>query len=189
MGEQLRYNYENEKNDFDQEKSNEKLRSIHEAAANKREIKDKQEKLNELHEKIERKAKESKELKQEIENKHTNPNRDSNKSWHQSPPSASRTLHMAQRQLKPTSRAFSKFIHNPTVETVSDVTGGTIARPYGLLWAGILAFFVPLTVLMICKHYGYTYNAFIAIASFSGGFILGLLIEASIKALATKKLS
>ncbi len=176
MGEQLRYGHEEVENNFNQRKNDEKLRAMHEAAANKHEKDETREKLGQIHEKIERKAKESEDLKQKIEKAHTK-DQDTNKHWQQSTPSATKTLHMAQRQLKPASRAFSKFIHNSTVETISDVTGGTIARPYGLLWAGILAFIIPLCVLIICKHYGYTYNAFIAIASFSGGFLLGLLIE------------
>lgn len=47
------------------------------------------------------------------------------------------SLSNIRRHLKRRDKAFSKFIHNPTINSISEVTGKTLARPYGLLCGGI----------------------------------------------------
>ena len=88
-----------------------------------------------------------------------------------------RALVQARRQLKPAERAFSKVIHNPTVEVVSNIAGGTVARPSGLLWGSFFSFVATTLFFVISKAYGYEYNAFVAIGAFVGGFGLGLVLE------------
>jgi hypothetical protein len=82
-----------------------------------------------------------------------------------------------QRQLKTPDRMFSKVIHQPAVEAVSNATEGTIGRPSGLLMGGLFSLIASSTVLYICRHYGYEYNFLIGSASFIGGFALGILLE------------
>lgn len=82
-----------------------------------------------------------------------------------------------QRKETPSQRTFSKFIHNPAVESVSNAAEGTVARPSGLLFGGLFSAIAGLGVLYICNHYGYEYNFTFGLASFVGGFFLGLLIE------------
>jgi len=96
------------------------------------------------------------------------------------------TLKQAQSRLSPSERKFSQVIHNPTIETVSDIAGGSIARPSGLLWGGIFSFFGSLTVLFVCRYFGYEYSYFIALAGFAGGFITGIIIESLWKLLTVK---
>jgi len=92
-------------------------------------------------------------------------------------PSISQTLSQARRHLKPSERTFSKIVHNPKVEVVSDGLGATVARPSGLLYGALFSFIGSLGYFIIAKRYGYEYNAFVAIVSFGGGFVLGLLVE------------
>lgn len=92
-----------------------------------------------------------------------------------------RTLHRMQRKLPAPSRAFSKVIHNPVVETVSDVTGKTVARPSGVLAGGIFAFLGSSLFLYITKHYGYEYNYLLFALFFVGGFFVGLLVELGLR--------
>ncbi len=74
-------------------------------------------------------------------------------------------------------RLLSKIMHNPVVDAISDVLASTIARPYGLLWGGILSTAATLLTLFICNFYGYEYNHLVGICAFFVGFVLGLAIE------------
>lgn len=92
---------------------------------------------------------------------------------------ASYKLHMKQVQteLKPTQRAFSKFIHNPVIEKTSEVVGSTIARPNAILAGSVVAFILVLAVYLISKYYGYTLSGFETIGAFIVGWILGMLYD------------
>lgn len=86
-------------------------------------------------------------------------------------------LHRIQTQLPKSQRSFSKFIHNRGVEAVSEAGGKTVARPSGLLGGGIVAFVGTLALVIISRHYGFSYNFFVFIALLVGGFFVGLVIE------------
>lgn len=92
---------------------------------------------------------------------------------------ASYKHHMKQLQseLKPTQRAFSKFIHNPVIEKTSDAVGNTIARPNAILAGAVVAFFLVLAVYLVAKHYGYVLSGFETIGAFIVGWVLGLLYD------------
>lgn len=97
-----------------------------------------------------------------------------------------RTLKRTQSKLKAPERVFSKFIHNPVVEAVSEVGGKTIARPSGVLLGGIFAFLGSSAFLWIVRHYGYEYNYLLFALFFVGGFFVGLAVELGLK-LASRK--
>lgn len=88
-----------------------------------------------------------------------------------------KTLHHIQRQLPRTQRAFSKFIHRPAVEVVSEVSAKTVARPSGLLGGGLCALLGSSTLVWMSRHYGFYYNFFVFIGLVLAGFALGVLIE------------
>ncbi len=79
--------------------------------------------------------------------------------------------------LSPSSRAFSKTIHNPVVEKTSEAVGGTIARPNALLAGGVSAFIVSLAVYLIARHYGYPLSGSESIATFAAGWIIGVVFD------------
>jgi hypothetical protein len=87
------------------------------------------------------------------------------------------SLKGAQKQMSGPQRQFSKFIHKRGVETASSIGGATVARPSGVLVGGLFSVISSLAILYICRRYGYEYNFFIGLASFAGGFILGVLVE------------
>ena len=91
------------------------------------------------------------------------------------------TLRRTQKKLPRRDRAFSKVIHQPAVEAISEAAGATVARPSGLLMGGIFSVISSLGVLYICRHYGYEYNFTIGLASFAGGFALGIILEGILK--------
>ncbi len=75
------------------------------------------------------------------------------------------------------SRAFSAFIHNKTVEKVSDAVGGTIARPNAIVSGAGFAFLFTLVIYLIARYNGYPISGSETIASFALGWIVGLLFD------------
>jgi hypothetical protein len=88
-----------------------------------------------------------------------------------------RQLQHIQRQLPAGDRTLSKIIHQPVVRVVSEAAGKTISRPSGLLGGGLVAFLGTSGYLYLAKHLGFTYNSFVFIALFVGGFLIGLALE------------
>jgi len=97
------------------------------------------------------------------------------------------TLHKIQTHMQPAEQAFSKLIHQPKIEAVSEVSAKTIGRPSGILGGGIAALLGGGFVLYISKHNGFRYNFFIFILLFFGGFIMGALLELVFKLVRRKQ--
>lgn len=95
--------------------------------------------------------------------------------------SREQTLKAVRKQLPQSQRVMSKIIHQAQIEAVSNAAESTVARPSGLLFGGLCSALCSLLVLYICRHYGYEYNFFIGIASFAGGFAIGVIGEALLK--------
>lgn len=74
-------------------------------------------------------------------------------------------------------RAFSKFIHQPSVNAISEFSGKTIVRPTAILFAGIFMFAGSAFYLYATYHTDAQYNFFVALFLFFGGFVAGLIIE------------
>jgi hypothetical protein len=85
------------------------------------------------------------------------------------------------RKLSSSDRLGSKFIHQPIVKNLSEISSKTITRPSGLLGGGIVAFLGTSTYLYLTKHMGLRYNYSIFLFLLIAGFILGLIIEAVIR--------
>lgn len=83
----------------------------------------------------------------------------------------------AQGQMSPTSRAFSKFIHNKAVERASETAGSTVARPNAILSGAIFAFLMTLGVYLVAKNLGYPLSGFETIGAFALGWALGLVFD------------
>jgi hypothetical protein len=82
-----------------------------------------------------------------------------------------------QQKLSKPEKQFSRFVHNPRIDQISELAGQSVARPSGLLFGGLFAFLVSLAVLIACKYYGYEYNYLLGMAGFAGGFFLGITLE------------
>lgn len=93
-------------------------------------------------------------------------------------------LHRVQSHLPKVQRPFSKFIHARPVEVVSEVSGKTVARPSGLLGGGIVAFVGTLALVLLSRHYGFSYNFFVFILLLAAGFFVGLIIELIVRGIA-----
>ncbi len=87
------------------------------------------------------------------------------------------TLKDVRKQLKPTQKFASRIIHNPVVESVSEVGSKTVARPSAMLGAGVFALISTSIAVIASRYYGFRYNFFVLVISLAIGFILGLLVE------------
>jgi len=85
------------------------------------------------------------------------------------------------RKLTPDERVASKFIHNPIIRNVSDVSSKTLTRPSGLLGGGIVAFLGTTAYLYITKDIGIKYNYTVFLVLLVLGFAVGLMLEAVIR--------
>ena len=92
-----------------------------------------------------------------------------------------RTLAKVQESLPRGSRAFSKVVHQPVIEKVSNVGAQTIARPSSILGGGLAALLGSAFVLYFSRKYGFQYNYTLFLALFAGGYFAGLLIELAVR--------
>ena len=87
------------------------------------------------------------------------------------------TMREVRSQMSGPSRAFSAVIHNPTVEKVSDVIGGTVARPNAVLSGAVFAFLFTLAIYLVARFNGYALSGTETIASFVLGWVAGLVFD------------
>ncbi len=87
------------------------------------------------------------------------------------------TMAQIRSEMNGPSRAFSKFIHTPTIEKASEAIGSTIARPNAVLAGSVAATFLTLTVFIIAKQYGYRLSGFETIGTFALGWALGIIYD------------
>lgn len=95
--------------------------------------------------------------------------------------SYSRTLKKVRQHLNPIERGFSRLIHKPSVETVSNIGAATVGRPSGILGGGIVSLAGSSTLLYMSKHYGFQYNFLVFFLLFLGGFTIGFVAEMLIR--------
>lgn len=86
-------------------------------------------------------------------------------------------LKHTQNKLPVLKRQFSKLIHQKQIETISNISGQTVARPSGLLGGGLGALAGSITLLYYSKYYGFRYNYAFFLITFLCGFLLGLFVE------------
>lgn len=91
--------------------------------------------------------------------------------------SFNKTMTSVQGHLSKPSRTFSKIIHNPVFEKVSDVTSRTIARPNAILAGSITSFALTLAIYTVAKIYGYPLSGAETIAAFAVGWAIGMIID------------
>lgn len=96
---------------------------------------------------------------------------------HERDASYNATMLEVRSQMSAPSRAFSTFIHNPTVEKVSDVVGGTVARPNAILAGAVTSFILTLVIYLVARYYGYLLSGTETIAAFVLGWILGNVFD------------
>lgn len=87
------------------------------------------------------------------------------------------TMEHVTNKMSPSERTFSKIIHNPGVEKVSEAVGTTIARPNAILAGSFTAFVVVTIIYVLARNMGYTLSGFETIGAFVIGWTLGLIYD------------
>lgn len=87
------------------------------------------------------------------------------------------TMDQIRSEMGAPSRTFSRIIHNPVVEKVSDIFGNTAARPNAVLAGSVCATFITLAMYLVAKQYGYRLSGFETIGMFAIGWMSGLLYD------------
>jgi hypothetical protein len=87
------------------------------------------------------------------------------------------TMDEVYTQMSAPSRAFSKIIHNKTIEKVSDTAASTVARPNAILSGAVFAFVLTLGVYLVAKNLGYPLSGFETIGAFALGWVVGIIYD------------
>lgn len=87
------------------------------------------------------------------------------------------TMKTVEDHLTTPQRIFSKVIHNPVIERVSDVASTTIARPNAILSGSIGALLLTGTLYLMARYYGFSLSGSETILTFLAGWLLGLVFD------------
>lgn len=98
-----------------------------------------------------------------------------------------RSLKRIQSRLPSAQRSFSRFIHKPVVEMISEPLAKTAARPSGVLGAGIFALAGNSWLLYLGKAYGFSYNLSAIFILIAVGFVFGIAAEFVIRFIKSKR--
>ncbi len=91
------------------------------------------------------------------------------------------TMKSLQRKLSPASRAFSKTIHAPAVEAMSEAAGKTVLRPSVTLGATTTAILIELFLYLSARQYGFQLRGGELWLALLLGGVIGLFIEGIIR--------
>ena len=97
------------------------------------------------------------------------------------------TMNQARQELPRSLRPFSRFIHNRIVERVSEIIGGTLARPNAILAGSISAFVVVLALYSYARYAGFSLQGSETIAAFMLGWLIGVVFDLIRKLVTSKK--
>lgn len=97
------------------------------------------------------------------------------------------TVSVIQRGLPPMSRSFSKFIHQPNVERLSELSERTIARPSAQLAGGLIASLGLAIMLYFSRRNGFALSGSELLLFLLAGWSLGLGLEFVITKLAKRR--
>lgn len=95
------------------------------------------------------------------------------------------TMHHARKNMRVLDRSFSKVIHQPVVEKTSDALGKTVARPSGLMGAGVASFIGLLSIFGVAKYAGFELSGSEMPLLILIGLVTGLFVEWAMKSVRT----
>src|SRR5688572_4126154 len=94
-----------------------------------------------------------------------------------------RTLVRVRKQLSAPQKVLSNIIHQPVIDTLSEVGAKTVARPSGVFGGGLFALLGTASLLYLTRKHGYEFNYLVFAMMFVVGFLIGSLIEIAVKVL------
>jgi len=87
------------------------------------------------------------------------------------------TMHHTRSKMNTSEKMFSKIIHQPAVEKISDIAGATITRPSGIAGATIASFIGLASVYGIARFVGFSLSGSEMPLLLLIGFVIGILCE------------
>lgn len=87
------------------------------------------------------------------------------------------TMEHVRKEIPRSTRPFSRFIHSPAIERISDILASTIFRPTAILAGGVTAFVGVLGLYFYAKYAGFTLQGSETIVAFTIGWLVGILID------------
>lgn len=87
------------------------------------------------------------------------------------------TMDEARQQMSGAEKAFSKVIHNPAIDAVSQAAGKTIARPNSILFGSVFALCFVVVIYVAAKYQGYPLSGSESILAFAAGWVFGILFD------------
>ena len=91
------------------------------------------------------------------------------------------TMQRLQNRMPAAERQFSRFIHVPAVERLSEATNNTIARPSGVLGSGVLAVLGMGLLYWLSRRSGFELSGNELLIFILAGWLLGLLAEFGVR--------
>ncbi len=88
-----------------------------------------------------------------------------------------RTMHDTRTHLHPLARLMSYWIHLRPVALLSDIVGGTVARPNALLYGALSASLLTAVFYAAAKNFGYTFSGAEWFVAFFFGWLIGITID------------
>ncbi len=88
-----------------------------------------------------------------------------------------RSLQHIQSRLHGPEKVFSKLVHKPVMEQLSNVGAQTVARPAGVMMAGVVTLLGSAVCLYLARRTGFSYNLSLFVVFFVSGYLLGLFGE------------
>ncbi len=188
MSEKINFSYENEPTpeiygEKHKKKAHETLKEAHEA----KESSPSKEELSELLKSAQEKAKSAETTSKALDGSQNTKGTVHLISKDLRSNSLKQVLKRTQKRLPFDQRALSKFVHKPVVDSVSEFSSKTVARPSGIAMGGAFSLLSSLFILWASYFFGYTYNFLIGIMAFVGGFVAGVLIEFVLKVIFHRK--
>lgn len=87
------------------------------------------------------------------------------------------TMQQAQSHMNKPQRLFSRFIHIKFIASISDIVGGTIARPNTILYGALSVLVLTAVFYTAAKVYGYNLSGAESVAAFFLGWLIGMTID------------
>ncbi len=91
--------------------------------------------------------------------------------------SFNRTMLGVRKHLRPAERKLSRIVHQPAIETTSDIAAKTVFRPTGIIFGSICMLLGSVILLWMSKRYGFSYNYLLGLLLLGAGYIVGCVIE------------